>query len=373
MMIEREPRDNVILDAIAWRFGEQAALRGAEVGVSYGVLSAKLLERFPVLLLHMIDRWELWPHRRLYRDAIAARTLADSVRCRAQAQEATAFALQRREVICADSLQAAPRIADGSLDWVLIDADHSREATLEDMQAYWPKLRPGGLMFADDLDSPLGVPYCWGIREAVEAFSAEQSLGWLDLGHHVAVFRKPCRAAVLCPGPSLESFPGREGYDVLIGVNRAAGRFACDYWAMLDAVPFYHTTPIGAPAALCQYPEWVKVLKYIADGGNPCPHRHLDLKDVDAWLRPELHGVPARFKYSMLAGITLAHAIGAVEVDVYGADWAGTQDFDGVELAKNCRDDRRWRLEKEGFHVLTTSLLNFGTRVRRVLPQAVPA
>jgi hypothetical protein len=184
--------------------------------------------------------------------------------------------------------------------------------------------------------------------------------------------RRAIRAAVLCPGPSLTQFPGRDGYDLVIGVNRAAGYFPCDYWAMLDATPFFHCKPLGNPAILCQTPEWVKVQRFIGDMPEPRPrHRHIAPEDVDASIAFELRTVPARFKYSLCAAITLAHSLGASAVDVYGADWRGVHDYDGRELAQNCRDARRWELEQQSFEVLATSLQNFGTKVRRIVPQEV--
>ena len=60
-------------------------------------------------------------------------------------------------------------------------------------------------------------------------------------------------AAVLCPGPSLvETYGPLAGtYDLVVAVNRAAGRFAADLWVMLDARTYAITEVIGRPTIVC--------------------------------------------------------------------------------------------------------------------------
>ncbi|MDD4889056.1 MAG: class I SAM-dependent methyltransferase [Phycisphaerae bacterium] len=51
----------------------------------------------------------------------------------------------------ADSAEAAERYADGSLDFVFIDGDHSAPIVARDLAAYWPKVKPGGVMAGHDI------------------------------------------------------------------------------------------------------------------------------------------------------------------------------------------------------------------------------
>ncbi len=69
------------------------------------------------------------------------------------------------------SLDAASEFSDGSLDFVFIDACHSFEAVEQDLAAWWPKLRPGGLFAGHD------YAYFPGVRAAVDAFVVERGLG----------------------------------------------------------------------------------------------------------------------------------------------------------------------------------------------------
>jgi len=42
-------------------------------------------------------------------------------------------------------------ILDNSIDVVYIDGNHAYSYVMEDMRNYWSKIRPGGIMFGDDL------------------------------------------------------------------------------------------------------------------------------------------------------------------------------------------------------------------------------
>ena len=60
-----------------------------------------------------------------------------------------------------DSVTAARRVPDGSLDLVFIDGNHEADAVVRDIDVWWPKLRPGGTLAGDDIG--------WeGVRAAVE-------------------------------------------------------------------------------------------------------------------------------------------------------------------------------------------------------------
>lgn len=54
-------------------------------------------------------------------------------------------------------------------DMIYVDASHDELSVLQDLNAYWPLLRPGGVMFGDDYSSHEGV------RWAVNRFSAQVS------------------------------------------------------------------------------------------------------------------------------------------------------------------------------------------------------
>ena len=63
-----------------------------------------------------------------------------------------------------DSLQAACEFADESLDFVFIDATHTYDAVLADLEAWWPKIRYGGVLAGHD------YPAWQGVVDAVDDF-----------------------------------------------------------------------------------------------------------------------------------------------------------------------------------------------------------
>lgn len=142
-------------------------VRGAEVGVFGGALSARLLSR-PDLQLTMIDSWE--GDGAAYADGNdwhATLSQDQQDRYYWAAVSATAGASDRREIIKARSLDAAKQIADASLDFVFLDADHSAHAVAADISAWLPKVKPGGLICGHDYGHAL-FP---GVKLAVDAFA----------------------------------------------------------------------------------------------------------------------------------------------------------------------------------------------------------
>lgn len=60
------------------------------------------------------------------------------------------FAGNRSRLIRRFSTDAALLFPHHFFDWIFIDALHTENAVLEDLHAWWPKLRPGGLLSGDD-------------------------------------------------------------------------------------------------------------------------------------------------------------------------------------------------------------------------------
>lgn len=69
------------------------------------------------------------------------------------------------------SVEAAKSFPDNSLDFVYIDGDHDGDASYNDMRAWYPKVKPGGVLAGHDIVHP-------PIRNCVERFSSENNLAW---------------------------------------------------------------------------------------------------------------------------------------------------------------------------------------------------
>lgn len=141
----------------------------AEIGVWKGDFAARIRAVARPRELHLIDQWRFVPAypRRWYGGA-DARSQADMDRIHDKVLDR--FAGDPRVVIHRQpSETAALAFADGTFDWVYIDADHSYEAVRADLLGWAPKIRPGGVLVGDDYtwrDEQGALP----VRRAVDEF-----------------------------------------------------------------------------------------------------------------------------------------------------------------------------------------------------------
>ncbi len=77
--------------------------------------------------------------------------------------------LERVELVQGYSDASAKQVADESVDLVFIDADHSEEWVRRDVEAWFPKVKPGGIVSGHDYGSH-NYP---GVKTAVDAFLAD--------------------------------------------------------------------------------------------------------------------------------------------------------------------------------------------------------
>ena len=124
---------------------------GAEVGVWYGRTFFHLLETIPDLTLYGVDIWR----------AVNFAHTKDQAANRAGVLARLPEFDSRAQIIEAPSVEAAEVFADGALDFVFIDADHSYESVKQDITAWLPKVRPGGFVTGHDI-------HMGEVRQAVE-------------------------------------------------------------------------------------------------------------------------------------------------------------------------------------------------------------
>ena len=141
--------------------------RGVEVGVQYGKFARIILSNWGGHLT-MVDAWQEFP-RDQYVDLANVDELTH-LRNMAWAVENVQQFVGRYEIVKALSGDAANRHGDGSLDFAYLDADHSYAGVMKDLQAWRPKIRPGGMLCGHDyLDAKIEEGD-FGVKSAVLDF-----------------------------------------------------------------------------------------------------------------------------------------------------------------------------------------------------------
>ena len=151
--------------------------RGAEIGVRKGEFSELILSRWSGKQLLSIDPWMSDDPER-YRD-ISNVSGEDHERYFAEAQGRLRAFGGRSWIWRLKSDEAAPHVEEGSLDFVYLDARHDAASVTRDLELWWPKVRPGGVISGHDyLDGELPEG-TFGVKSAVDRF-----FGALDLPIH---------------------------------------------------------------------------------------------------------------------------------------------------------------------------------------------
>lgn len=138
---------------------------GVEVGVYLAKTSTILLHHRPHLFLHLVDSWEKLPAtRQLSEDHLRA-----------------AGVWNRCEIHHGDSTAMAVEIEDGSCDFVFIDASKHSEKYRSDIDAWLPKIKPGGFIQGHDWHHPNVPPIVMAFAgEIGRAFTSnEKRQSWM--------------------------------------------------------------------------------------------------------------------------------------------------------------------------------------------------
>ena len=147
--VPRRRRRHVLVDLIQLYAPSQSPLV-AELGSAGGATSAHLIRYCPQIeRIYTIDIEKPEPGR----DAI------DGV--------------DRVEFVHSTSVAAAEMFPDKMFDLVFVDADHSARAVFADLEAWEPKVKPGGVLSGHDYGSH-NHP---GVKPAVDFFFALRSKG----------------------------------------------------------------------------------------------------------------------------------------------------------------------------------------------------
>jgi hypothetical protein len=160
-------------NAVASRVSAGAV--GAEVGVYLGTMSNALFKLIPGLRLFMVDRWLVYTEEEQKNSPQTRIARIEKVKVWAKIK-ANAYAIAAAHsgatILEMDSVEAAGKVEDGSLDFVFIDGDHSYEGVRRDIEAWMPKVKPGGWLTGHDYgNKPDG-----GVRKAVDQLGMKVEL-----------------------------------------------------------------------------------------------------------------------------------------------------------------------------------------------------
>ena len=143
---------------------------GAEIGVWRGDNAVALLDSFKRLRLIGVDLWAPLPTNMRHWQR---HNMGDSQEFRSVHEEAATITEPYRHrctLIQAPSNLAARLIADGSLDFVFIDACHEFGYVWSDIKNWWPKVRIGGVIGGHDYGGAGDRIGLFGVRRAVNRF-----------------------------------------------------------------------------------------------------------------------------------------------------------------------------------------------------------
>lgn len=147
---------------------------GVEVGVDEGVFSDYLLTYWRGQRLISVDAWMEMPPDE-YTDTCNTSQVSMEEKYE-RTRELLAKHGERSEIQRELSVTAAASIAPASLDFVYLDARHDFDGVTEDLTAWFPLVRPGGLMAGHDYNDGVFVEGVHGVRSAVDGFFAARSI-----------------------------------------------------------------------------------------------------------------------------------------------------------------------------------------------------
>jgi hypothetical protein len=196
------------------------------------------------------------------------------------------------------------------------------------------------------------------------------------------------KAAILCPGPSVNDFPRHwRDYDLRLGVNRTPLCFAVDWWVATDDRILKTFRPPYVPKLFTQKETEYRLSKQPDFRIKPTMlYESLfdEFPNTGHWC--EVHGLTeserrccelgGKHNWSFLsatAALVLAAHLGATQIDIFGADWKGTGDWDGFEYdypgeeAHRTRNAERWETrEKPCWNRWVAKLKARGIEVNRL-------
>ena len=155
------------LPSLGQRLGWRA---GAEIGVWKGAYSAKFCRAMPDLQWLCVDPWKSYPAWLDTKNSLPFPEAKALIQAAYQTARARLRPYRYCTLVRAFSTEAARAVPRRSLDFVYIDANHTCEAVTADLEAWAPRVKPGGILAGHDYRAFTDKPTIHVI-EAVQAYT----------------------------------------------------------------------------------------------------------------------------------------------------------------------------------------------------------
>ncbi len=165
------------LDLLRW-IRELDFKIGAEIGVASGDFSKLICLTNPQVKLYGVDPWKMYDGYFEYKsEAAYDENYKDMLK------KMNPYIRHKKYVIIRkSSLEALKEIADGSLDFVYIDANHEAPYVQQDLEGWSKKVRSGGIIAGHDY---IRVKvFDFAIKDALLDYSKKNNINWFVLGNY---------------------------------------------------------------------------------------------------------------------------------------------------------------------------------------------
>lgn len=141
---------------------------GAEIGVERGKYSQEIL--YTADKLFCVDLWKNYPGYREHVSDTEYEEIFQDCKRRLAGRDVTFIRL--------DSVIAAEKFTDGSLDFLYLDAAHDYDSVLADIKAWYPKVRPGGIIAGHDWVKKKDFGVIKAITDFAKSIGVEEITVW---------------------------------------------------------------------------------------------------------------------------------------------------------------------------------------------------
>lgn len=144
---------------------------GCEIGVLSGGNASNIMSQWNGRMIHLVDPWckidpAIYKERQEWPVDV----------CMKECEKLRDRYPDRVMLHRMFSVDAAPYFRDGFLDWVYLDGNHSYEAVTEDLNAWWPKVKSGGVFCGHDYRTELVWPQHCDVKRAVDDWRGSREI-----------------------------------------------------------------------------------------------------------------------------------------------------------------------------------------------------